>query len=185
MMHGGDRPSDRYRRVGQWQSLRTALGVAQIVSGARGEDAGDPQHNRRGIDPNDRSTGSGCMAGGGTWPASDVGHRVARSDFAEASGQAGVTRSAQHHAGSGEEPGRPGEARVVGMVIGNGGLRGRHAPTLTVEPGFKSSGSVPELMTIGEVARRAQVTTSTIRYYERRGLLSADARQSGQRRYRT
>jgi DNA-binding transcriptional MerR regulator len=44
---------------------------------------------------------------------------------------------------------------------------------------------VPELMTIGEVARRAQVTTSTIRYYERRGLLSADARQSGQRRYRT
>jgi len=39
-------------------------------------------------------------------------------------------------------------------------------------------------MTIGEVARRAQVATSTIRYYERRGLLSADARQSGQRRYR-
>ena len=40
-------------------------------------------------------------------------------------------------------------------------------------------------MTIGEVARRAHVATSTIRYYERRGLLSADARQSGQRRYRT
>jgi len=44
---------------------------------------------------------------------------------------------------------------------------------------------VPELMTIGEVALRANVATSTIRYYERRGLLSADARQSGQRRYRT
>ncbi len=40
-------------------------------------------------------------------------------------------------------------------------------------------------MTIGEMARRAHVATSTIRYYERRGLLSADARQSGQRRYRT
>jgi len=39
-------------------------------------------------------------------------------------------------------------------------------------------------MTIGEVAHRAQVPASTIRYYERRGLLSADARQSGQRRYR-
>lgn len=39
-------------------------------------------------------------------------------------------------------------------------------------------------MTIGEVARRADVATSTIRYYERRGLLAADARQSGQRRYR-
>jgi DNA-binding transcriptional MerR regulator len=44
---------------------------------------------------------------------------------------------------------------------------------------------VPELMTIGEVARRASVPTSTIRYYERRGLLQADVRLSGQRRYRT
>jgi DNA-binding transcriptional MerR regulator len=41
-----------------------------------------------------------------------------------------------------------------------------------------------ELLTIGEVADRAHVATSTIRYYERRGLLSADARQSGQRRFR-
>jgi len=39
------------------------------------------------------------------------------------------------------------------------------------------------LLTIGEVAERAHVTTSTIRYYERRGLLVADARESGQRRY--
>jgi MerR family redox-sensitive transcriptional activator SoxR len=40
-------------------------------------------------------------------------------------------------------------------------------------------------MTIGEMARQARIATSAIRYYERRGLLSADARQSGQRRYRT
>lgn len=40
-------------------------------------------------------------------------------------------------------------------------------------------------MTIGEVARRAGVATSAVRFYERRGLLAADARQSGQRRYRT
>ena len=39
-------------------------------------------------------------------------------------------------------------------------------------------------MTIGEVARRAGVATSTVRYYERRGLLAADERRSGQRRYR-
>ena len=39
-------------------------------------------------------------------------------------------------------------------------------------------------MTIGEVATRAGVATSTVRYYERRGLLAADARRSGQRRYR-
>jgi DNA-binding transcriptional MerR regulator len=44
---------------------------------------------------------------------------------------------------------------------------------------------VPDLLTIGEVAERARVATSTIRYYERRGLLAPDARQSGQRRYRT
>jgi DNA-binding transcriptional MerR regulator len=40
------------------------------------------------------------------------------------------------------------------------------------------------LLTIGEVARRAGVATSTVRFYERRGLLHADARRSGQRRYR-
>jgi DNA-binding transcriptional MerR regulator len=39
-------------------------------------------------------------------------------------------------------------------------------------------------MTIGDVAERANVATSTIRYYERRGLLAADARESGQRRFR-
>jgi MerR family redox-sensitive transcriptional activator SoxR len=43
---------------------------------------------------------------------------------------------------------------------------------------------VSELLTIGEVADRAHVATSAIRYYERRGLMGADARQSGQRRYR-
>jgi DNA-binding transcriptional MerR regulator len=40
------------------------------------------------------------------------------------------------------------------------------------------------LMTIGEAAARAHVAPSTIRYYERRGLLAADARESGQRRFR-
>jgi MerR family transcriptional regulator, redox-sensitive transcriptional activator SoxR len=40
----------------------------------------------------------------------------------------------------------------------------------------------PEL-TIGEVARRAGVATSSIRYYERIGLLPAPERSHGQRRY--
>ena len=38
-------------------------------------------------------------------------------------------------------------------------------------------------LTIGEVASRAGVATSSIRYYERIGLLPAPARVSGQRRY--
>lgn len=40
------------------------------------------------------------------------------------------------------------------------------------------------LLTIGELARRAGVATSTVRFYERRGLLMPDARSCGQRRYR-
>jgi MerR family redox-sensitive transcriptional activator SoxR len=40
------------------------------------------------------------------------------------------------------------------------------------------------LLTIGEVAEQAGVSTSAIRFYERRGLLTADARRSGQRRYK-
>ena len=39
------------------------------------------------------------------------------------------------------------------------------------------------LLTIGELARRAGVTTSALRYYEDLGLLPAPARISGQRRY--
>ena len=62
-------------------------------------------------------------------------------------------------------------------------------PTLTVEPGFTSSGHMEQLhsdrlLPIGELARRAGVATSTVRYYERLGLLRPDGREMGQRRYR-
>ena len=39
------------------------------------------------------------------------------------------------------------------------------------------------MMKTGEVAERAQTPTSTIRYYERIGLLPAPPRESGQRIY--
>jgi DNA-binding transcriptional MerR regulator len=39
------------------------------------------------------------------------------------------------------------------------------------------------LLTIGELARRAGVSASALRYYEELGLLPAPARMSGQRRY--
>ena len=41
-----------------------------------------------------------------------------------------------------------------------------------------------DLASIGELARRAGVAPSAVRYYERRGLLAPDERRSGQRRYR-
>jgi DNA-binding transcriptional MerR regulator len=44
---------------------------------------------------------------------------------------------------------------------------------------------VSDFLTIGEVAEQAHMATSAVRYYERKGLLSPDARKSGQRRYRT
>ena len=40
-----------------------------------------------------------------------------------------------------------------------------------------------DVVPIGELARRAGVATSAVRYYERRGLLRADVRRAGQRRY--
>jgi DNA-binding transcriptional MerR regulator len=40
-----------------------------------------------------------------------------------------------------------------------------------------------DLLTIGELARHAGVTTSALRYYEELGLLPLPARVSGQRRY--
>jgi DNA-binding transcriptional MerR regulator len=48
----------------------------------------------------------------------------------------------------------------------------------------ESAASEADLVPIGELARRAGVATSAVRYYERRGLLRADARRAGQRRYR-
>jgi DNA-binding transcriptional MerR regulator len=47
-------------------------------------------------------------------------------------------------------------------------------------PEVKTSGG---LLTIGELARRAGVTASALRYYEELGLLPRPARVSGQRRY--
>jgi len=42
---------------------------------------------------------------------------------------------------------------------------------------------VPTYLTIGEVAERAGIRTSALRYYEEAGLLEPTTRVSGQRRY--
>jgi MerR family redox-sensitive transcriptional activator SoxR len=54
---------------------------------------------------------------------------------------------------------------------------------------FRSSeasvrGGVESWLTIGEVAERAGVATSALRFYEREGLITADRSPGGQRRYR-
>jgi MerR family redox-sensitive transcriptional activator SoxR len=62
------------------------------------------------------------------------------------------------------------------------------AITIGLEVGFKSSPEVETLddspqLTIGEVARKAGVAPSAIRYYERIGVLPRPDRVHGQRRY--
>jgi MerR family transcriptional regulator, redox-sensitive transcriptional activator SoxR len=63
-----------------------------------------------------------------------------------------------------------------------------HAGTLALEVRLKSNApgglsDVPRQMAIGEVAERAGMTTSRIRYYETRGLLPEPERAAGKRRY--
>jgi DNA-binding transcriptional MerR regulator len=63
-----------------------------------------------------------------------------------------------------------------------------HTGTISLEPNFKSSKDVEiaeqDDLSIGDAAALLGVATSTLRYYERRGLAVADGRRSGQRRYR-
>jgi MerR family transcriptional regulator, redox-sensitive transcriptional activator SoxR len=57
---------------------------------------------------------------------------------------------------------------------------GSTAASLHLQVDLKSS---PELLTIGELARRTSRRTSAIRYYEEIGLIAEPVRISGQRRY--
>jgi DNA-binding transcriptional MerR regulator len=150
----------------------------------RGKHSREAQHDRRRIGSDDRRTQSSRVADGGSGTAPDVHDRVAGFHSAQLYGKPRVRFATKSHAERGDEPGDTGKSGVGGVVIGRRVLF-VHPFTLTVEPDFKSSGCVSEeLFTIGEVAKRAHVATSTIRYYERLGLLIADARTSGQRRYR-
>jgi len=183
MVHGGDRPDNRSGTVGQ----RDGLGGTSQVAHPRptaGEESRDPQHHWCRVNSSNRRTLSGCVADSDSGTASNVYNSVVGFHAAQPYSNLRVALTTEGHAERGEEPYDTGKAGVVGMVIGRCVLF-LHPFTLTVEPNFKSSGSMPEpLLTIGEVAQRAGVATSTIRYYERLNLLVPDARTSGQRRFR-
>ena len=60
----------------------------------------------------------------------------------------------------------------------------RHGATLALQPTLKSRGEMEEaILSIGEVAERAGVRASAIRYYESLGVLPEPQRENGQRRY--
>jgi DNA-binding transcriptional MerR regulator len=149
-----------------------------------GEKSGDPEHDGRRVDSGDRRSQSGRVADRDSGATPDVENSVARTHTAQSHGKLRIALATEGHAERGDKPCDTPKTGIVGVVIG-WCLLLVHLSTLTVEPDFKSSGSMSEtLMTIGEVAERAGVATSTIRYYERLNLLVADARASGQRRYR-
>lgn len=47
-----------------------------------------------------------------------------------------------------------------------------------------SSSSLPDVLTVSEIARRSGFAPSALRYYERAGLIRAHRTEGGQRRYR-
>ncbi len=183
MVHGRYRPRDGSRSLRQRDRLGRTFEVLHLRR-RTGEQFRDPQHDRRWVNCHCHRAPSGRLADSGSRTTPDVHDDVAAFQTAQACCKLRVGLPADDHAQRGKEPAHTGETGVVGVVIGRSILF-FHAVTLTVEPDFKSSGHMSEpLLTIGEVAERAQVATSRIRYYERLNLLVADARRSGQRRYR-
>lgn len=183
VVHSGDRPHDRSRTLCKWDLLGGARDVPHLRR-SPGEKSRDPQHDGRRVDSGDRRTQSRRVADRDTGTTPDVYNSVAGSHATQSDGKLRIALATEGHAERGDEPSNTLKTGVVGVVIRRRVLI-VHMATLTVEPGFKSSGNMSEtLLTIGEVAERAGVATSTIRYYERLNLLVADARSSGQRRYR-
>jgi MerR family transcriptional regulator, redox-sensitive transcriptional activator SoxR len=54
---------------------------------------------------------------------------------------------------------------------------------LTLKPKFKSRGNSMEFLSIGEVASKAGIAASAIRFYERQGVLMPAQRRNGRRQY--
>ena len=72
--------------------------------------------------------------------------------------------------------------RLVGSGFGRGARRSRGVHgrvTVELQPWLKSSGSP-----VGELAARAGVATSALRFYEAHGLIRSERNESGHRRYR-
>ena len=183
VVHCGDRPCDRSGTLRQRDGLGGTFDVPYLRR-MPGLEFGDAQHDGRRVNSGDHRTQSGRVTDRDSGTTPEVNNPVAGPHAAEPYRELRVVLATEGHAERGDEPGDTGKGGVVGVVIGRCVLL-VHTLTLTVEPDFKSSRYVTEpLLTIGEVAERAQVATSTIRYYERLNLLVADARRSGQRRYR-
>jgi DNA-binding transcriptional MerR regulator len=121
-----------------------------------------------------------------------VGRAMGKHPASHASGRApGMMALANDVAVQGAHDGYPGPPD---HILNGGGHHPPHCPwhaslMLSSHDRQSTPSSAPEvntpggLLTIGELARRAGVTASALRYYEELGLLPPPARISGQRRY--
>jgi hypothetical protein len=168
VVHGRDRPRDARFTITNGERFSRAAAIGNAACVPQRQQARTPQHHGRRIHADRRHTEPRGSAHGCTWTTSDVEDDVAARERGQLDREAGVAVTPDHHAQRGNDPDDPGERRVLGVVVGNR-FCVRHDQTLTVELGFKSSGVVTErLLAIGEVAARAKLSTSAIRYYERR-----------------
>jgi hypothetical protein len=138
VVDGGQRPNDACPPVGDRQGLGRPVGVAQSP-GPVGQTP-DPQHHRGGVDGHHLGAERRSATCGDAGPAADIDEAITSSQAGEADGKHGIGVAPAGELDGGNQAAQPGESWMVAMVIGDDGVFG-HAPTLTVEPGFKSSGS--------------------------------------------
>ena len=108
-----------------------------------GEKSGDPEHDGRRVDSGDRRTQSGRVADRDSGATPDVENSVARTHTAQSHGKLRIALATEGHAERGDKPCDTPKTGIVGVVIG-WCLLLVHMSTLTVEPDFKSSGSMSE-----------------------------------------
>lgn len=182
VVHSGQRPDgisptvfDGYRLGGAGAPLKVLSPETHL---------GDVQHHGCRIDADNPGAKLRRTICGNPGPTADVDDVIARLHLGQANRKFCSRVAAEQESDGSGEALEAREAGVRGVMIGFDSL---HDNSLTLELGFKSSDdrgmSDEPHKTIGQVAALLDVATSTLRYYERRGLVVADQRVSGQRRY--
>lgn len=124
-----DRPQYGDGTIREGQGFGRSLDEAHLLRWPA-EEPGHPQHDRSRIHPSDRRGPPRRSADGGAGSATYVQDDVFRPEPTQLLSQPGVALPAQDHGRSANKPGQPGEARVVGVVVGGTGLLHAHSPEL-------------------------------------------------------
>ena len=143
VVDGGERPHDARPAVGN----RQCFGRARARSAALrpvGESARPAASSAAGSTAGHRRAERGGAASRDARPAADVDQTSPAGDRLSRMARSASSSRPRRHAERGDEAAEPGEARRGGRGGWEQASSFGHAPTLTVEPGFKSSGHVTE-----------------------------------------